>query len=348
MSSSKSGQALIFDEVAAESGNGTDAVTAGSSPALKQDADSPPADAIDAFVRDWARDFPYNRFRNYPLIDADAARRLLVAEVLEGGTDVSHVWHRNGAELLGLVRIVEQCWDSALYGFRMGRVSNVCGELDPRTLRRLLENAAFDHLAIRVDASDTKTQRLLTEAGFFPADTILTYLYNRNNGEPPSSPVSVHSGRHAYRPFRPEDRDSILRITSRCYSRYPGRYQADPLLKPLSAERYLQWARKYVDGVADQICVSEMQGRVSGYVAFRYDRNLYDTLGIGSYGTGLGASRGGDYHDLLRYTLWCDKEIDWQFAECDTQIDNYHVHRIYRDLKLDYVRAEHTYHLHLV
>ena len=50
--------------------------------------------------------------------------------------------------------------------------------------------------------------------------------------------------------------------------------------------------------------------------------------------------------NLLRYTLLCEKEIPWHWAECVTQIDNFGVQRIYQALGLEYVRAEHTYHLH--
>ena len=101
-----------------------------------------------------------------------------------------------------------------------------------------------------------------------------------------------------------------------------------------------------MDGEADTIWVSESKGRVVGYLAFRYNRLLHKVLGMGCYGAGLGASRGGDYQALCRHALIFTEDIAWQCAEFETQIDNYAVNRIYNDLKFEYVHAEHTYHLH--
>lgn len=299
-----------------------------------------------AFVDEWARSYRYNRYRNYPLISATEAVRVLADSAAEPGPDATQLWQRDGDTPVGLVRIVNLPWDTALYGRKMGRITHLCGDLNGEEIRNLIEDTEFKHLAARVDASDLDGQRALTKAGFFPADSILTYLYHPASGAPPEPLVNDSTREYTFRAYEPADRDSVLRITSQCYARYPGRYHADPLLQERSAQRYLRWAEKCVDGAADQICVSESKGRVVGYLAFRYDRTLYRVLGMGCYGEGLGASRGGDYLRLLRYTLMCNKAIPWQFAECDTQIDNFPVHRIYQELKLDYVRAVHTYHLH--
>ena len=229
----------------------------------------------------------------------------------------------------------------------MGRITHVCGDLDGNAIRRLIGETSYDHLAVRVDASDVDTQRALCRAGFFLADSLLTYLYDPSRGPLPVPGTSSVKRTFKYRPYEPADRDSILKITAHCYSRYPGRYHADPWLKNQGRERYVLWAEKCMDEYADQICIAESNGRVVGYIAFRYDRRLYRLLGVACYGgAALGASRGGDYASLLKYTLECPKVIPMQFAECQTQIDNYYVHRIYQELGLQYVRAEHTYHLH--
>lgn len=297
-------------------------------------------------IREWAESYDFSPFRNYPYISSDQAVRVIEDAILEQRPGVYHLWLRDSAEPVGLMRIESLPWDTELYRRRMGRITHVCGDIGAHDVRRLVDMTDFEHLAVRVDASDIRTQRTLTAAGFFPADTLLTYLYIPGNGEIPAPPPTRSNGRYTFRPYEPADREAILDITRHSYKRYPGRYHTDPWLQEQSAERYFRWARKCVDGEADQICVSEANGRVAGFVAFRYDRSLYKVLGIGSYGSGLGAARGGDYLRLLRYTLMCDKAIPWQFAECDTQIDNYHVHRIYHALRLEYVRAENTYHLH--
>lgn len=289
----------------------------------------------------------FNRYRNFSLIGNTEAARVLAESAAESGSDVTRLWQREGATPVGLLRIVDLPWDTDIYKRKMGRVTHLFGDLNGGEIRSLVERTTFDHLAVRVDASDLNTQEALTEAGFFPVDSILTYLFHATRVEPPKPPRSRSMRRYTFRPYETADRDSVLRITAKCYARYQSRYHADPWLREHSAARYLRWAEEYVDGEADQICVAESKGRVVGYIAFRYDRQLYRVLGMGCYGAGLGASTGGDYLSLLRYTLLCTKAIPWQWAECETQVDNQFVRRIYQDLKLEHVRSEHTYHLHL-
>ena len=303
-------------------------------------------DGEQAFVDEWARSCSYNPYRNYPQITAEQAARVLADAVAEAGPEVTQLWRQHGSSPAGLLRIVDLPWDTELYERRMGRITHLCGDLSSDSIRDLLAETTFEHLAVRVDASDLSTQRTLTKAGFIPADSMLTYLAHPVCGGPPEPAEGRSTRRYTFRPYEHADRDSVLRITSYSYDRYPGRYHADPLLRERSAERYLRWAEKYVDGEADQICVSESKGRVVGYLAFRFDRRLHRVLGMGCYGAGLGASRGGDYLRLLRYAVTSERAMPWQFSEFDTQIDNYPVHRIYQALKFDYVRAEHTYHLH--
>ena len=318
--------------------------------AVVQEPRSVDAAALDphetAFVEEWARASVYNPYRNYRLLSKAQTSQVLAAAVLEPDPQVTRLWHRDGPAATALIRIADLPWDSELYGRKMGRITHICGTLGARTIRALIEDSPFEHLAARVDASDIDTQRALTEAGFFQVDSVLKFLHDPARGAPPEPAARRSRTRSTFRKYEPGDRDGILSLTADTYARYPGRYHADPWLKPRGAERYVRWAEKYVDGEADTIWVSESNGRVVGYLAFRYNRTFLRVLGMGCYGAGLGASRGGDYQSLCRHALMTTRDIDWKFAEFDTQIDNYHVHRIYRDLQFDYVYAEHTYHLH--
>ncbi len=299
------------------------------------------------FVNEWAAAYRFNPYRNYRAIAKADSIRLVADAATERGPGVTHLWRRNGNVPRGMLRIAELSWDTELYGRRMGSISHLCGDLDSDSLRLLIDETDFAHLAVRVDASDVAMQRTLTQAGFFPADSMVTYLYYPERGELPESAASRATCNYRYRQYEPSDRDSILRITAHCYARYAGRYHTDAWLAEKGPERYVRWAERCVDGHADQICIAEAKGRVVGYIAFRYDRRLHRMLGLSCYGgAALGASRGGDYHSLLRYTLQCPKSIPMHFAECQTQIDNFHVHHVYHGLGLEYVRAEHTYHLH--
>ena len=303
-------------------------------------------DRENAFIQEWARAHPFNRYRNYPTVSRIRAVHALADAVSQSDAGVRLLWCRHGEKPIGLVRMMGLPWDSAVYERKMARITHICGELTVEALRRILAQTDFDHVALRVDASDVHTQRLVTRVGFFPADSILTYLYHPASDDPPKPADGRFRRSCNYRKYEPADRDRILRLTSRMYARNPGRFHADPALRDRASQRYVHWASKYLAGEADSIWVSEFRGRVVGFLAFRYDRVLYERFGIGCFGAGLGASMGGDYEGLLRHALINTKDISWQCAEFDAQVDNYPVHRIYQSLNLEYVRAEYTFHWH--
>ena len=98
--------------------------------------------------------------------------------------------------------------------------------------------------------------------------------------------------------------------------------------------------------MADVVMVSsDSVGRVIGYLAHRR-REPASSIGMPIYGGGLGACRPdapGAYASLIRDSaLWAHGQ--GAVAECQTQISNFPVIRVYESVGFHYVRAEYTLH----
>ncbi|RDH87323.1 MAG: hypothetical protein DIZ77_18355 [endosymbiont of Seepiophila jonesi] len=63
------------------------------------------------FVENWARSYPYNRYRNYPVISKIQATETLTDAILEPEPTALLLWCRDGLMPTGLVRIVDLPWD---------------------------------------------------------------------------------------------------------------------------------------------------------------------------------------------------------------------------------------------
>jgi len=301
-------------------------------------------------LRGWVESFPYDRYRNYPGFPQEMARRALMGVLLEEGAPVRKIWVGEDPSTGGLLRVVDLPSDERIYNMRMGHLTHVLGRIPPHSIRDELEDAGYRHVVTRVDASDFTLQRRLLEEGFFLVDTLVTYITL-----PMSDPMEDRKRPSPDLPFvirdyEPTDRSGVLEVTRRMYSRYPSRYHRDPFLREHSAEVYTAWMERYLDGEADKTLVAELEGQVTAFLSFRFDRRLHESTQIRCYGAGLGASSAqgrGAYSSLLYDAIRYGMGIDVRYGEFDTQIDNYGVISLYHQLALRYVRAQHTFHLHL-
>ena len=301
-------------------------------------------------LQGWVESFKYGRYRNYPAFSPEQAKQVLTDSLLEESPQVRRLWLGDDATPSGLLRVADLPWDENIYKVKMGFLTHCLGPISPFSIREALAEAGYRHVVTRVDASDFTLQRRLLEEGFFLADTLVTYITS-----PLSDPVAEKKCPALDLPFvirdyEPEDRGGVLEITHRMYAHYPSRYHRDPFLRKHSAERYVSWMEKYLDGDADKTLVAELEGKVTAFLSFKYDRRLSQSTQILCYGAGIGASSAqgrGAYSRLLYDAIVYAIAKGSLYSEFDTQIDNYGVLRLYHQLGLRYVRAQHTFHLHL-
>ena len=288
------------------------------------------------FIEEWARSTEFDPRRQYRSYSRDEGIACLVAEI--AGAQGKWIWFtgRDGAPK-GLVVLQELDWDSEVFGLRMGRLSVLCGDVDLDAVVARSRAAGFEHLAARVDASDLAAQQTLAQAGFWQADTVCRYVHElqRSTPEEPSS-IPIRVG-------RPADAAALESCVRATFTRYPGRYWRDPLLRGRQIDLYLRWARELI---SHHVLVSvDGDDRPTGFLAWREWR---DPLGNRCFGRGLGAvERGtgaGAYRAIFARAFDRPDAPSVHHAEFDSQVDNYTTLRVYQSVSLRYVLAQATWH----
>ena len=307
-----------------------------------------PNDALDALIA--AHPYkPYRQYRTYSRREQTAILR----------ADVDHTLATSGEssvalgtpDLMAAVIVRPLPWDSAYFGVPMGRADVLVRPDTTHAQReavidaacRTAREAGVRHMTARVDVGDLETLAALETHGFRTMDALGTYILRAGKD-------AVREVRSVgpLRPATPADRDEILAITRQAYAGYRGRFHLDPQLPRDRADAFYEvWAQQCLSGaMADVVMVSsDSVGRVIGYLAHRR-REPASSIGMPIYGGGLGACRPdapGAYASLIRDSaLWAHGQ--GAVAECQTQISNFAVIRVYESVGFHYVRAEYTLH----
>jgi len=305
-------------------------------------------DALDALIA--AHPYkPYRQYRTYSRREQAAILR----------ADIDHTLATTGESSIGLgapdlmaaVIVRPLPWDSAYFGVPMGRADLLVRPDTTHAQReavidaacRTAREAGVRHMTARVDVGDLETLAALETHGFRTMDALGTYILRAGKD-------AVREVRSVgpLRPATPADRDEILAITRQAYAGYRGRFHLDPQLPRDRADAFYEvWAQQCLSGaMADVVMVSsDSAGRVIGYLAHRR-REPASSIGMPIYGGGLGACRPdapGAYASLIRDSaLWAHGQ--GAVAECQTQISNFAVIRVYESVGFHYVRAEYTLH----
>lgn len=307
-----------------------------------------PSDALDALVA--AHPYkPYRQYRTYSRREQAAILRADIDHTLATKGESSVALGTPGLMAAVIVRPLP--WDSAYFGVPMGRADLLVRPDTTHAQReavidaacRTAREAGVRHMTARVDVGDLETLAALETHGFRTMDALGTYILRAGKD-------AVREVRSVgpLRPATPADRDEILAITRQAYAGYRGRFHLDPQLPRDRADAFYEvWAQQCLSGaMADVVMVSsDSVGRVIGYLAHRR-REPASSIGMPIYGGGLGACRPdapGAYASLIRDSaLWAHGQ--GAVAECQTQISNFAVIRVYESVGFHYVRAEYTLH----
>lgn len=308
-----------------------------------------PTDAVRRLVEA----FPFKAYRQYRTYSRREQAEILAAEIgsaLAARGECSMAVGDGDLRAAAVARPLP--WDSEYFGVPMGRIDVVLASPECAAAERHAVVAAtcaaaraggLRHLTARVDVGDLETLAVLEDHGFRTMDALGTYILRR--GKDVAREVRSVG---PLRPATPSDADAILAITREAYQGYRGRFHLDPHLPRERADRFYEaWASQCLSGaMADVVMVSEdSAGRVIGYLAHRR-REPASSIGTPIYGGGLGACRRdapGAYASLIRDSaLWAHDQ--GAVAECQTQLANFPVIRVYESVGFHYARAEYTLH----
>jgi L-amino acid N-acyltransferase YncA len=304
-------------------------------------------------VRRLVEAFPFKAYRQYRTYSRREQAEILAAEIgsaLAARGECSMAVGDGDLRAAAVARPLP--WDSEYFGVPMGRIDVVLASPECAAAERHAVVAAtcaaaraggLRHLTARVDVGDLETLAVLEDHGFRTMDALGTYILRR--GKDVAREVRSVG---PLRPATPSDADAILAITREAYQGYRGRFHLDPHLPRERADRFYEaWASQCLSGaMADVVMVSEdSAGRVIGYLAHRR-REPASSIGTPIYGGGLGACRRdapGAYASLIRDSaLWAHDQ--GAVAECQTQLANFPVIRVYESVGFHFARAEYTLH----
>lgn len=305
--------------------------------------------------QDWQRlldAFPHKPYRQYRTYSRREQTEILAREVESSlAAAGAFGWMVGGDDAVVAAFGRRLTWDSDFFGVPMGRLDVIAAPEATSAQRaeaigRTLDTAratGVRHLTARADVADLETLGALEDAGFRIMDTLGTYIMRPGKDQPNDvrrlGPLRVAT---------PQDAEAVLAITREAYGGYRNRFHLDVALPRDRADAFYDaWARQCLNGaMADVLMVSEdSAGRVIGYLAFRR-RQPASTIGTPIYGGGLGACRRdapGAYASLIRDSaVWAHGQ--GAVAECQTQLANVAVIRVYEAVGFHFVRAEHTLH----
>jgi GNAT superfamily N-acetyltransferase len=195
-------------------------------------------------------------------------------------------------------------------------------------------------LVARCPVERLETVHAMEEAGGRLMDT-LVYSSHRLR----STPIPEDTGTTDIRRFTPADAERIREIASLAFAGYMSHYHADPRLPNEECDAvYLEWAERSCagDAGADDVLVSELDGRVVGFVTTRLNGDGEGEVVLG--GVAPEAQGIGVYRSLLIASMsWC-LQAGCERMITSSQITNHGVQRVWARLGSEPTGAYYTVH----
>ncbi len=192
-------------------------------------------------------------------------------------------------------------------------------------------------LIVRCDAADSASIHALEQHGFLLMDTLVWYARSLE------ARFEMPSG---VRAARPADASTIQRIAAAAFSGYRGHYHADPRLEPQACDAlYIDWAvRSLQPAVADALLLAtaEPAKQAVGFVALK--RRDAQTVELRLYGVHPEHQGQGWGKRLVQAALaWAQQQGATRLIT-STQVVNFASQRVWSELGLRMVAAQHTFH----
>ena len=183
--------------------------------------------------------------------------------------------------LNGFVVYNDSPWDSQITGRRLGTLKHLAVISDDHAgagilrelideLVRSLAKRGTQCVVCRVQSNELAAIHALEESGFLLMDTLLDFVFDFSRTSIEAINLPRRDGQWKFRQAKAADLPDLLVLSEKAFSRYFGRYHADPQMPPGTATRiYTEWVRSAFEGWADWIVVAEVEDRIAGYGLWR-------------------------------------------------------------------------------
>lgn len=261
---------------------------------------------------------------------------------------------KNKGKFIGFTIFINLPLDSQIFGIKMGKVGFIFTEHlsydEESKIKRNLVNTIIEyaesknvyHLSCRLDVDDLSGIHILEEHGFKLMDTIVTYLF-------PKGKKNLTSLRSFYKTRYAKESDLPILTCLAGRSFKLDRFHNDSNLCSEKANiLFVNWLRNYFeDKMTCKVIVAEKTNKTPvGFLAYKLNKPVWESTGYKIIGEGLSAVSSeakGAYISLVKRTLQ-DTISYYDYAEFDTQINNYEVINILQKFGLVFVRARDTFH----
>jgi len=298
--------------------------------------------------------YPYNDYRHYRGLPQKVQRHILLSEIQQAARYGHVLTQKEGDQLVALAPLSPLSWDSQIFGRSMARIGSVLvlprhgarARLIDQLLNNLIELARtqrIEHLSTRVDCADSELIHSLERRGFRLMECLVTYVFRPKQDRLP--PIKTL---YQVRPYRSDDRQTLLSIAERMYAPHQSRFSVDPdLPREASGRFYVEWVKNICAGeMADYILLAEKRGQPIGFVACKLNRHVPAQAGLRIAGQGLSAALPegtGAYIGLLKGIIELGRQ-EFDYLEADAPLHHFVVIRTWERLGFQLVRAKYAFH----
>lgn len=229
--------------------------------------------------------------------------------------------------------------DEERFGVRTAIVRSLaCDDVD-RVLQECRDEGV-ELLVARCPVSDLVTAQALERAGAGLMDTLVYYTRKLD------LPIPADTGSTTIRPVRRDtDAPAVAAIAAEAFAGYTGHYHADPRLSQTACDAaYVSWAERSVldPGVADEVLISEHDGRLVGFATLRIN-SPEEAEGV-LFAVAPAAQGRGIYRSFMV------RGLDWavgtgaQTMVVSTQVQNVAVQKVWVRVGFEPAYAAYTFH----
>lgn len=229
--------------------------------------------------------------------------------------------------------------DQERFGVRTAIARSVTAD----ALDELLAACHDEHVELliaRCPADDLRAAQALELVGAFLADTLVYYAFKFERQIPDDI-----GGTTIRMVDREREGPVVAAIAADAFAGYVGHYHADPRLDPEACDAaYVSWAERSVldPSVADDVLVSELEGRVVGFATLR--RNSGEEAEGVLFGVAPEAQGRGIYRSFMVHAMRWAADAGAERIVVSTQLQNVAVQKVWVRVGFEPAYGIYTFH----
>lgn len=216
-------------------------------------------------------------------------------------------------------------------------------DFNPEYLRENLIEEKADILILRMPSDHKANHYKVAKIGYdyIHADTLVYYTCSLTQQE-----IRPLKNDLQFEQVTSQTASRLKEIVPIIFTAYQNHYFSNPMLDPAAIlEGYVEWASNYWDEEENKISwFVKKAGEIAGFATCSFDTEHNECEGV-LYGVMPGASGGGIYSDIIRFTQAYFKKLEYKNMLVSTQVQNYAVQKVWSREGFFISRSWDTFHI---